>query len=182
MWSRDWRPAAPTFPPGVNIRVHHAASFILSLSRFQVYNTIISHEKQQGGAGGYSQVGAGAQVSKVIHYIANSFSIITPPGLIHHLDTKKSKNRMAVKTKLGVNLVVPGSTKDLDSTKGPTTALPSIKAPTRDRISTRGQVQAIVAVQIQASTRAQTTTKGQVGSATTTMAIQLPLHPALMLS
>ena len=113
-------------------------------------------------------------MSKVIHYIANS-------GLIHHL-TKKSRNRMAAKTKLGVNLVVPGSTKDRDSTKGPTTALPSIKAPTRDRISTRGQVQAIVAVQILVSTRAQTTTKGQVGSATTTMAIQLPLHPALMLS
>ena len=139
------------------------------------------HEKQQGGAGGYSQVGAGAQVSRVIHYIANSLSIIRSPGLIHYL-TKNSRNRMAAKTKLGVNLVVPGSTKDQDSTKGPTTALPSIKAPTRDPISTRGQVQAIVAVQIQVSTRAQTTTKGQVGSATTTMATQLPLHPALMLS
>ena len=88
MWSRDWRPAAPTFPPGVNICVHHAASFLLSLSRFQVYDTIISHEKQQGGAGGYNQVGGAAQVSRVIHYIANSFSIIRSPGLIHHLDTK----------------------------------------------------------------------------------------------
>ena len=120
-------------------------------------------------------------MSRVIHYIANSLSIIRSPGLIHYL-TKNSRNRMAAKTKLGVNLVVPGSTKDQDSTKGPTTALLSIKAPTRDRISTRGQVQAIVAVQIQVSTRAQTTTKGQVGSATTTMATQLPLHPALMLS
>jgi len=89
---------------------------------------------------------------------------------------------MAAKTKLGVNLVVPGSTKDRDSTKGSTTALLSIKGPPRDPISTRGQVQPIVVVQIQVSTRAQTTTKGQVGSATTTMATQLPLHPALMLS
>ena len=89
---------------------------------------------------------------------------------------------MAAKTKLGVNLVVPGSTKDLGSTKGPTMALLLIKAPTRDPIPTRGQVQAIVVVQIQVSTRAQTTTKGQVGSATTTMATQLLLHPALMLS
>jgi len=90
--------------------------------------------------------------------------------------------RMAAKTKLGVNLVVLGSTKDQDSTKGPTTVLLSIKGPTRDPISTRGQVQAIVAVQIQVSTRAQTTTKGQVGSATTTMATQRLPHPALMLS
>ena len=120
-------------------------------------------------------------MSRVIHYIANSFSIITSPGLIHYL-TKNSRNRMAAKTKLGVNLVVPDSTKDRDSTKGPTTALLSIKGPTRDRISTRGQVQAIAVVQIQVSTRAQTTTKGQVGSATTTMATQRLLHPALMLS
>ena len=89
---------------------------------------------------------------------------------------------MAAKTKLGVNLVVPVSTKDPDSTKGPTTALPSTKGPTRDPISTRGQVQVTVAAQIQASARAQTTTKGQVDSATTTMATQLLLRPALMLS
>lgn len=100
------------------------------------------------------------------------------------VDTAKLErgHKMAAKTKLGVNLVVPGSTKDRDSTKYRTTALLSIKAPTRDRISTRGQVQAIVAVQIRVSTRAQTTTKGQVGSATTTMATQLLHHPALMLS
>ena len=89
---------------------------------------------------------------------------------------------MAGKTKLGVNLVVPGSTKDRDSTKGSTTALLSIKGPPRDPISTRGQVQPIVVVQIQVSTRAQATTKGQVGSATTTMATQRLPHPALMLS
>ena len=149
-----------------------------------ILKAIQDHWQQhvQGGAGGYSQGGGGAQVTRQC----------LKPKMKSHLESKNyifatrimwEDNVWNLKWNQILNLNFTFYTLSLATRIRPGVNLEVLDS-TRVPDSTREQVKDSVGVQTQALVRVQvqTTTKAQVGRTTTTMATQLLPRPVLMQS